>query len=199
MVVSLSLSFSLPGYLSFYVVYVLVVVISSFIYQRQKRLRLSSLEGSSGPGYSPQNTQTAEKMKKQIYQHKHHLHLQSLTLRTPRKTTFSACLMGPVGKNMVGCQNGGWGVLFLMKCICMCCRGRVQAAPALHRVHQSDPADLSEPSGPQEVEDETVELESLQSGEGVSARRQQRCPSPELNRFVAGRCPWRSCCGFASL
>lgn len=43
----------------------------------------------------------------------------------------------------------------------------VQVALTLHRVHESDPADLSEPSGHQEVEEETVELEGLQSGEGV--------------------------------
>lgn len=59
-----SLPVSFPGYLSLYVVYVIVVIISSFIYQRQKRLMHSSVEYTSGPGYSHKYTQTANKMKK---------------------------------------------------------------------------------------------------------------------------------------
>ena len=62
-------------------------------------------------------------------------------------------------------------VIFSMTCtcVCVCFRVGVQAAHTLHPVHESDPADLSEPSGKQEVEEETVELEGPQSGEGVSA------------------------------
>lgn len=109
-----SLPLSFPGYLSLYVVYVIVVIISSFIYQRQKRLMHSSIEYTSGPGYSHKYTQTANKMKKLISWNKHHLHLQCFTLRTPRTMTFPACLMGPLSKNMVDCQKGvcGRGVLF---------------------------------------------------------------------------------------
>lgn len=72
---------------------------------------------------------------------------------------------------MVDCPEGvcGGGVIFYMKCTCacLCFRLGVQATLTLPRVHESDPADLSEPSEHQEVEEETMELESLQSGEGV--------------------------------
>lgn len=49
----------------------------------------------------------------------------------------------------------------------VCFRARVQATPASLFVHESDPAELPEPGGLQEVEEETVELESPQSAEGV--------------------------------
>lgn len=45
-------------------------------------------------------------------------------------------------------------------CVCVCFRVRVQATSALLWVHESDPAELSEPGGQQEVEEEIVELES---------------------------------------
>lgn len=45
-----------PGYLGLYVVYVIIVIISSFIYQRQKRLLHSSIEDTSVPGYSHKYT-----------------------------------------------------------------------------------------------------------------------------------------------
>lgn len=44
--------------------------------------------------------------------------------------------------------------------VCVCFRVRVQAASAILRVHESDPAELSEPGGQQEVEEEVLELES---------------------------------------
>lgn len=84
-------------------------------------------------------------------------------------------------------------------CACVCFRIGVQAAATLHRVHRSDPADLSEPSGHPEVEAETVELEALQSGEGVYAHRGQTRPRSWTSTAVAGRRPWRSCCCSASL
>lgn len=40
---------------------------------------------------------------------------------------------------------------------------RVQAASAILRVHESDPAELLESGGQQEVEEEVKELESLQN------------------------------------
>lgn len=48
-------------------------------------------------------------------------------------------------------------------CVCVCfrVRVRVQATSALLRVHESDPVELSEPGGQQEVEEEIMELESL--------------------------------------
>lgn len=48
-------------------------------------------------------------------------------------------------------------------CVCVCFRVRVQATSALFWVHESDLAELPEPGGQQEVEEKTVELESLQS------------------------------------
>ncbi len=49
----------------------------------------------------------------------------------------------------------------------VCFRVRVQTTSALLRVHKSDPAELSEPGGQQEVEEEIMELASPQSTEGV--------------------------------
>lgn len=52
-------------------------------------------------------------------------------------------------------------------CVCVCFRVRVQAATAFFWVHESNLAELPEPGGQQEVEEKTVELESLKSIEGV--------------------------------
>lgn len=56
--------------------------------------------------------------------------------------------------------------------MCVCFRVRVQATAALLWVHKSDTAELSEPGGQQEVEEEIMELESAQSSEGVYDIRQ---------------------------
>ena len=48
----------------------------------------------------------------------------------------------------------------------VCFRVRVQATSALLRVHESDPAELHEPSGQQEVEEKNLELEGSQNTEG---------------------------------
>uniref|UniRef100_A0A674N2A8 Solute carrier family 8 member B1 n=1 Tax=Takifugu rubripes TaxID=31033 RepID=A0A674N2A8_TAKRU len=56
------------GYLSLYVVYVVIVIVSSFIYQRQKRLMLSSSENTSVPGYSHKHTDRQPMKRRNKYQ-----------------------------------------------------------------------------------------------------------------------------------
>uniref|UniRef100_H3C5T5 Solute carrier family 8 member B1 n=1 Tax=Tetraodon nigroviridis TaxID=99883 RepID=H3C5T5_TETNG len=56
------------GYLSLYVLYVIVVIISSFIYRRRKRLMHSSVEYASGPGSSHKHTPRASETKEQEYE-----------------------------------------------------------------------------------------------------------------------------------
>lgn len=92
-----------PGYLSLYVVYVIIVIVSSFIYQRQKRLMLASSESTSVPGYGHKHTdrQPMKRRNKYRLKRKHRLLLQSFTRRTPRMMTFLACSMGTFNKNMV--------------------------------------------------------------------------------------------------
>lgn len=53
-----------PGYLSLYVVYVIIVIVSSFIYQRQKSLMLASSENTSVPGYSHNHADRQHEKKK---------------------------------------------------------------------------------------------------------------------------------------
>lgn len=96
-----------PGYLSLYVVYVVIVIVSSFIYQRQKRLMLASSESTSVPGYSHKHThrQPMKRRNKYRLKRKRRLLLQRFTRRSPRMMTFLACSMGAFNKNMVDPQH----------------------------------------------------------------------------------------------
>lgn len=96
-----------PGYLSLYVVYVIIVIVSSFIYQRQKRFMLASSESTSVPGYSHKHTgrQPVKRRNKYRLKRNYRLLLQRFPRRTPRMMTFLACSMGAFNKNMVNPQH----------------------------------------------------------------------------------------------
>lgn len=116
-----------PGYLSLYVVYVIIVIVSSFIYQRQKRFMLASSENTSVPGYSHKHTDRHPVKRRNKYGLKRNdrLLLQRFPRWTPRMMTFLACWMGAFNKNMVdpqhfSHQNGAFRFSVMGMCVFVC-------------------------------------------------------------------------------